>query len=115
MKPFDDRFLDDCKFVTEKYDKLMGSWSQDSHLLHIVTEIAEVKDVLRNKREKYGRYDSAEYRLKLLDEIADVFLTSLSLTNILEISNEDLNMAIMTKLGIVQNRVSQLTKEVDSS
>ena len=115
MKPFDDRFLDDCKVVTEKYDKLMGSWGIDSQLLHIHSEISEVKDILRNKNCKYGQFESTEYRLKLLDEIADVFLTSFSLTNILEISNEDLNMAIMTKLGIVQNRVSNLTKQTFGS
>ena len=75
MKPFDNLFLDECKVITEQYDKLMGSWSQDSQLLHIITEVAEVKDVLRNKREKYGSYDSTEYKLTLLDEIEDVFLT----------------------------------------
>jgi len=111
MKPFDDFFLNECKAITEQYDKLMGSWSQDSQLLHIITEVAEVKDVLRNKNHKYGYPESTEYKLKLLDEIADVFLTSLSLTNILEISNGDLNMAIVTKLATVKNRVSKLTLE----
>ena len=108
MKPFDYLFLNECKAVTEAYDKLMGSWGVDSQLLHIHSEVSEVKDVLRNKRGKYGTPDSTEYKLKLLDEVADIFLTSLSLTNILGVSNEDLNMALTTKLAVVKNRVKEL-------
>ncbi len=108
MKPFDDLFLNECKAITEKYDKIMGTWSVDSGILHVHSELSEVKELLRNKRGKYGRPDSTEYKMKLLDEIADVFLTTISLTNILGISNEDLNMALTTKLSIVKNRVDKL-------
>ena len=107
MKPFDNEFLDKCKIITEGYDKACGSWSLDSQLLHIITEVAEVKDVIRNKKEKYGTVNA--HYFKMLDEIADVFLTTLSLTNLLKISNDDLNTAIITKLAIVENRLSNLT------
>ena len=110
MKPFDDLFLNECKTVTEAYDKLIGNWSIDSQVLHIHSEVSEVKDVLRNKKEKYGSLDSQEYKLKLLDEVADIFLTSLSLTNILGISNQDLDIALVTKLAVVKNRVRELSK-----
>ena len=110
MKPFSDKFLDECKGITEQYDKIMGTWSQDSQLLHVITEVTEVKDVLRNKNEKYGCEFTNEYTDNLLSEVADIFLTALSLTNILQISNDDLNMALITKLSIVKNRVKELQK-----
>ena len=79
---FDLEFLERAKKITEGYDKECGSWSQDSQLLHIITEVTEVKDVLRNKNDKYGATYSEVYIEKLHDEIADVFLTGISLVNI---------------------------------
>jgi len=109
---FDLKFLDKAKRITEGYDKACGWWSQDSQLLHIITEIAEVKDVLRNKNSKYGVTYSKDYMEKLYNEIADIFLTSISLTNILCISNNDLNDALVKKLSIVEKRLEKIQQEV---
>ena len=104
MTPFNDEFLKDCRNITEKYDKIMGTWSIDSGILHVHSELSEVKDVLRNKNHKYGY--GLEHRFKLLDELADVFLTTISLVNILGIVDEDLNRALLKKLEVVQKRVA---------
>ena len=111
-KPIDSTFFNNCTFITEQYERLYDRWSQDSQLLHIITEIAEVKDVLRNKLNKYGRFDTKEFKEKLLDEIADVFLTSFALTGILNINVDELNFALNKKLDIVSKRIEIiLTKE----
>ena len=110
--PIDSTFFNNCTFITGQYERLYGRWSQDSQLLHIITEIAEVKDVLRNKLNKYGRFDTKEFKEKLLDEIADVFLTSFALTGILNINVDELNFALNKKLDIVSKRIEIiLTKE----
>ena len=104
MTPFDNEFLKECRNVTEKYDKIMGTWSIDSGILHIHSELSEVKDVLRNKNHKYGY--GLEHQFKLLDELADVFLTTISLVNILGIVDQDLNTALQKKLEVVKKRVA---------
>jgi len=107
---FDDDFLNECKKITEKYDKLCGKWSFADQLNHIHDEVSEVSDVIRNKKDKYGIKGTAQYDLKLLDEVADVFLTTISLVNILEVSNTSLNYAIWKKLEIVGKRVQELSQ-----
>ena len=108
--PIHPQFYEDCSKVTRDYERLWGRWSDDSQLLHIITEIAELKDVLRNKKNKYGMYGSNEHLLKLHDELADVFLTAIATADFLGVSIEDLNIAIMTKLAEVENRVKELAK-----
>jgi len=107
--PIHPQFYEDCSKVTRDYEKLWGRWSDDSQLLHIITEVAEVKDVLRNKNNKYGMYGSNGHLLKLRDELADVFLTSIATADFLGIPIEDLNIAIMTKLAEVEQRVKKLS------
>ena len=111
--PINPKFYEDCSKVTRDYEKLWGRWSDDSQLLHIITEIAEVKDVLRNKNNKYGKTLSHKWQLKLRDEIADVFLTSIATADFLGISIDQLNYAIMTKLVEVELRVEELQKKVE--
>jgi NTP pyrophosphatase (non-canonical NTP hydrolase) len=101
-------FLDECNQITQEYEKKCGRWSLDSQLLHIVTEIAEFKDVVRNKNEKYGKEYSNEYGDKLLDEFADIILTTLATANFLAISPASINQALDKKLQIVKERVLEL-------
>jgi len=110
--PLSEQFLNISKDITEGYDKACGSWSIDSQLLHIISEVAEVKDVVRNKNNKYGETNSDEYMSKLYDEVADVFLTSVSLVNILDISNSSLNNAILKKLKTVQERLRKIQVKI---
>ena len=70
-KPILPEFYKDCSNITERYEKLWGRWELDSQLLHIVTEIAELKDVLRNKKEKYGKYASNQHMEKMKDELGE--------------------------------------------
>lgn len=105
-KIFNDAFLNQCKKITERYDKIYGSWNRDSGLLHIISEVCETKDVLRNKNFRYGHNQA--YQDILLSEIADIFLTSISLTNILNISNDELNSAIEKKLEVIESRIESL-------
>lgn len=93
--------------VTERYEKLWGRWSSDSQLLHIITEVCEVRDVIRNKKEKYGKFGSPEWKEKFLDEIADVFLTSLAACGFYGIPEDQINFAIIKKLMEVEKRVEE--------
>ena len=108
MKPIDDSFLDRCNKVTEEYEKMCGRWDLDSQLLHIITEVCELKDVLRNKKEKYGDFGTQEFSDKLMDELADVFLTAFATVNYLGINNTPFNNALTKKLNIVEGRVKEL-------
>lgn len=116
-------FLDECAEITEAYDKICGGWSLDSQLLHIISEVSELKDILRNKKQKdgtykYGKTLSPEWYEKFYDELADIHLTVFSTDNFLNglqhpngkisVSNEELNKAILKKLGIVGDRVREL-------
>ena len=107
-QPILPEFYQDCSNVTKEYEKLWGRWELDSQLLHIVTEVSELKDVIRNKGSKYGKYGSNEHLLKLRDELADVFLTSFATANYLGITIEDLNIALLSKLSTVEYRVEKL-------
>lgn len=107
--PIEPEFYEKCSKITESYEKLCGRWSDDSQLLHVITEIAEVKDVLRNKNNKYGNPNTEsgfiEYHDKLLDELADVFLTTFATCNKLNIGISCLNSAIVKKLETVEKRL----------
>jgi NTP pyrophosphatase (non-canonical NTP hydrolase) len=109
MNPLDLEFLTTCEEITREYEKLWGRRNIDSQLLHIVTEIAEVKDVLRNKNDKYGEFDTIQWRKHLLDEMADVLLTFIPLKDILNITHEEINKAIRTKLQIIQLKLKEQT------
>ncbi len=112
-------FLDECARITEAYDKLMGGWSLDAQLFHIVKEVTELANVLRNKKDKFGKTLSPEWYEEFYDELADVHLTVFSTDNFLNklqhpngkvsVSNEELNKAIRKKLDIVRQRVKELS------
>lgn len=106
-------FLRDCNKVTERYEKLWGRWNVDSQLLHIITEVCELKDVIRNKSEKYGKYGSSQHLVHLKYELADIFLTACATANYLGISEELLNSAILEKLAEVQVRVEDAEKRTE--
>ena len=110
--PIMPKFYNNCIMITEQYEKLWGRWSDDSQLLHIITEIAELKDVLRNKDKKYGDpmeyIGYTKYTEKLLDELADIFLTTFALSGKLGIGISMLNGALDKKLEIVAKRVLTL-------
>lgn len=123
MKPFNYNFLNACAKITEEYDKISGGWDLDSALLHPILEIAELKDILRNKKlpngsYKYGRPLSKKWYGYFYDELADVHLTVFSLDNYLnqfqyngtklDVSNKSLNNAIVHKMDIVNQRVLRL-------
>lgn len=119
IDPIMPEFYHKCIHITEQYEKLWGRWSDDSQLLHIITEIAELKDVLRNKDNKYGDRSTeigfTKYTDKLLDELADVFLTTFALSGKLGVGISTLNSALDTKLSIVEKRVKEMntTKETN--
>lgn len=108
--PLESTFYERCTKVTEKYEKIWGRWSADSQLLHIVTEVCEVRDVLRNKKEKYGKFGSPEWKQKFLDENADIFLTAFAACGFFGITVDDINFAIMNKLMEVEKRVEEEEK-----
>lgn len=107
----DKNFYERATKITERYEKLWGRWSSDSQLLHIITEVCEVRDVIRNKKEKYGKFGSPEWKEKFLDENADIFLTALAACGYFGIPQEDMNFAIMKKLMEVEKRVEESEKE----
>lgn len=115
--PIMPHFYKDCIMVTEQYEKLCGRWHNDSQLLHIITEVAELKDVLRNKDNKYGDVKTqqgwTQYNDKLLDELADIFLTTFALAGKLDIGISTLNFALDKKLTIVAKRVLTLQSTAD--
>lgn len=108
--PIEPEFYRRCSEITEKYEKLWGRWNDDSQLLHIITEIAELKDVLRNKDNKYGDRTTeqgfTQWSDKLLDELADVFLTTFATANKLGIGSSTLNNSLVKKIEIVENRIT---------
>lgn len=110
-KPILPEFYTDCSRITEGYEKLWGRWSIDSQLLHVVTEICEVRDVIRNKNDKYGVNGSVNHLAILHDEISDVFLTAFATANHLGLSIEQLNFGILKKMKEVEKRLQDAQKE----
>lgn len=106
-------FILRCYKITEKYEKLWGRWLDDLQLFHIIKEVCELSNVLRNKNNKFGQRDSEEYKREKLDELADVFLTTFATAGKLEITPEELNNAIQKKLDTVGERVEKLEKEAE--
>ena len=109
---FEDRFLTKCNDVTERYEKLKGRWTEEAQLFHIVSEVAELGRVLRNKQDKdgkfeYGKPDSVEYNHHIADEFADVVLTTMALANFLGLTNDQINEYVLEKLGEVERRVQE--------
>lgn len=119
--PIDNDFLNDCRRITSEYDRLMGSWTLEAGVLHVISELMELQDVLRNKDDKYGKTLSKKWYKKFYDELADCHLTQFSLDNLLDtlqhpngkvsVTNQELNDAIKKKLKIVDGRVLKLKKK----
>lgn len=108
--PINNEFLDKCRKVTGEYEKICGRWTNADQLNHIHDEVSEVSDCLRNKKDKYGKKGTIGYKINLEDELADVFLTTISLTNILQVDNDSINFALNRKLNVVNKRVQELAK-----
>ena len=104
-------FYKECSNITERYEKLWGRWSSDSQLLHIITEVSELQNVLRNKNDKFGKFGTKEYLGELRSELADVFLTAFATANLLGIDIVSLNLALDTKLSIVKQRVKEFEEK----
>lgn len=109
MRIINPLFYKMCSEITEKYEQICGRWELDSQLFHIVTEVSELKDVLRNKNEKYGKSDSEEFRENVLKELADIFLTTFATANYLGVESNILDSFLEYKLKIVKERVNNLT------
>lgn len=107
FKPFDSQFLDRCKKVTEEYEKLCGRWTSEAQLFHIITEVCEFSQVLRNKKEEYGT--GLKYIDKQGDELADIFLTTVATANYFNYNNEFINKHLLLKLDTVEDRVRRMT------
>lgn len=110
-EPILPEFYDECSKVTESYEKICGRWDLDSQLLHVVSEVCELKDVLRNKKEKYGGFGTQEYSDTMMDELTDVFLTAFATANYLGVNIKVLNSSLTKKLNIVKQRVKEQCKE----
>jgi len=125
MEVINHEFLNECAKITEDYDKLMGGWSVDSQLLHIIKEVTEFANVLRNKKDKFGKTLSPEWYNEFYDELADIHLTIFSTDNFLnnleyegkkiDVSPRKLNQAIRKKLDIVKQRVIEIKAQQNSS
>ena len=96
MKPLDNEFLDKCKSITNRYEKLKGRWSPDGQLLHIHSEIEEFNEALRKKTKE-----------EALEEYADIILTTIATGNYFGFTNQMINDALIAKLSIVENRLSK--------
>jgi NTP pyrophosphatase (non-canonical NTP hydrolase) len=101
MNPFDLEFLETCREITRAYEETSGRWSYQDQLNHIHDEVSEVSDVIRNKNEKYGKISSFEYKKKLFEEVADIVLTTLTLKDIIGITDQEMNESLITKLQIL--------------
>jgi hypothetical protein len=98
--------------ITERYEKLWGRWHVDSQLMHVVTEVSETRDVIRNKDSKYGATHSQGWKAKLADEVADIFLTSVATAGYLGFTADELNACIEKKLSTVEKRVEDMERKV---
>ena len=95
MKPIiNENFLDQCFSITKDYEKLKGRWSPDASILHIHSEVAEFNEALRKKTTS-----------EALEEWADIILTTIAAANYFGYSNDEINMALASKLAIVKHRV----------
>lgn len=68
--PISNEFLDRCKSITNRYERLKGRWTPEAQLLHIHSEVEEFNEALRKKTQNY-----------VLDEYADIILTTIATGN----------------------------------
>lgn len=97
MKPFDNEFLDKCKSITNRYERVKGRWSPEGQLLHIHSEVEEFNEALRKKTKE-----------EALEEYADIILTTIATGNYFGFTNQMINDALVAKLSIVENRVKNI-------
>ena len=95
-KTIDFNFLDQCKKITEEYEKLKNRWSPEAQVLHIIKEVCEFDIELRK-----GTPET------VMDEYADIGLTWLATGNYFKFSNQEIHDALLTKLDIVKQRVEK--------
>lgn len=67
--------------------------------------------MLRNKKEKYGKFGSPEHIKNLCDELADCQLTLIATFGYLGLDINQVNNMILEKLGIVEDRVEKTKAE----
>lgn len=103
--------------IVSEYEEACDRSSIDSQLLHVITELTEVKDVLRNKDKKYGSPSTQQYNDTLLLEIADVVLSCLGAIRYISdhhveaITAKKLNEITSQKLKILKDRLKKMDKE----
>ena len=94
MNVIDFNFLDQCKKISKDYEKLKGRWNPEAQVLHIIKEVCEFDIELRK-----GTPET------VLEEYADIILTTIATGNYFGITNQQINDALIAKLAIVKQRV----------
>ena len=67
--------------------------------------------MLRNKKEKYGKFGSPEHIKNLCDELADCQLTLIATFGYLGLDVNQVNNMILEKLIVVEERVYEVKAE----
>ncbi len=101
MKTLDFNFLDQCRKITEDYEKIKGRWTPEAQVLHIIKEVCEFDIELRK-----GTPNT------VMDEYADIGLTWLATGNYFKFTNQKIHDSLLAKLSIVKQRVKMETKGV---
>ena len=115
MAFFDTDSLVRGRHITNQWEKICGRWSFGEQIAHIHSEVSEVFDVNRNKKNKYGETGSKEWKTHLLDEIADIHLSTLTLQDMYGITPLEINDAIELKLKELQARINLVTKSQEKN
>ena len=95
-----DKLLENSSKITSKYAELTGPWSVAAQIAHIHSEVSEVYQAVRH----------GESRERVLEEIVDVFLTTFTLCNIMNVQSTELNDAFTNKLATISKRIDVLSK-----
>jgi NTP pyrophosphatase (non-canonical NTP hydrolase) len=99
--PFNNEFLDKCKEITDRYERLKGRWSPEAQILHIHSEVQEFNEALRKKTPD-----------DVIEEYADIILSTIACGNYFGFSNERIQQAMIAKLSVVESRLKQLEVSV---
>ena len=90
--------LEESRQITEEFEKLSGRWNWDQQIAHVHSEVSEVYQAIKHNDELKHIYE----------EMADVFLSFLTLANLLGMDSNDIERAVSEKLAVVKERVRKL-------
>ena len=91
-------FVAQCRRCTDNYKRQLGAWSIQEQIAHVHSEVSEVYQAI-----KHG-----ESRDRVLEEICDSILSSITMANIAEFSDYELITGLIKTLRKVQKRAGVL-------